>query len=530
MFNNIALDVFIGLVFVFLLYSLLATIIQEMIATRFAFRSKVLEKAILRMLEDGKTTTKMPFGDRIMGFWHLLGLINVLKDKPVATWFYAHPLIKYLGEDNYYSKPAYIDAANFSKVMIDLLKGFNQPESQMVQAIHNSVMNGTIYQLPIKNSSVQFDKSNPAFKNLIKQERAQQVILSEDASITGSQTVAINPNTALFLKSLWQEAGADVDVFKSKLEQWFNDTMDRATGWYKRYTRVILFIVGIIVAWMFNVDTIAIHRILSTNKTARDQMVQMAISQKDNLNPDKVLNNQSDSLLKETYKMVAADASKSNDVLGLGKPWKDSCKICSDSFPCKENRKAKVKKDFEELSEQMKSYLEATEVLDSSQKQLARMKDSLAKGHIKGAARIALESDTSMWDKKISLALTVLEKSGKVDLPLLKDSLKRLADLYALSKRCDTIQNRKCLQFSPNQAGGFETLLGWLITALAITLGAPFWFDLLSKLIDLRGAGNASAPATDNNAPTSGSTPSSGSAANGPVINVNSSSGEEAVG
>lgn len=55
MFNNFALDVFIGLVFIFLLYSLLATIIQEMIATRLAFRAKVLEKAIIRMLEDLET-------------------------------------------------------------------------------------------------------------------------------------------------------------------------------------------------------------------------------------------------------------------------------------------------------------------------------------------------------------------------------------------------------------------------------------------------------------------------------------------
>src|SRR5262245_17189118 len=114
MFNNVALDVFIGLVFVFLLYSLLATIVQEMIATRLGFRAKVLEKAIVRMLEDGKSTTKVPFGDRITGFLHLFGLKNILKDKKVASLFYAHPLIKYLGEDNYYSKPAYLDATNFS--------------------------------------------------------------------------------------------------------------------------------------------------------------------------------------------------------------------------------------------------------------------------------------------------------------------------------------------------------------------------------------------------------------------------------
>jgi len=32
-------------------------------------------------------------------------------------------------------------------------------------------------------------------------------------------------------------------------------------------------------------------------------------------------------------------------------------------------------------------------------------------------------------------------------------------------------------------------LIGWLLTALAATLGAPFWFDAISKLLSVRGAG-----------------------------------------
>jgi len=32
-------------------------------------------------------------------------------------------------------------------------------------------------------------------------------------------------------------------------------------------------------------------------------------------------------------------------------------------------------------------------------------------------------------------------------------------------------------------------LLGWLLTAFAISLGSAFWFDLLNRLIQLRGAG-----------------------------------------
>ena len=39
-------------------------------------------------------------------------------------------------------------------------------------------------------------------------------------------------------------------------------------------------------------------------------------------------------------------------------------------------------------------------------------------------------------------------------------------------------------------------LLGWLITALAATLGAPFWFDIISRLVPLRGSGKPPSPPT----------------------------------
>ena len=33
------------------------------------------------------------------------------------------------------------------------------------------------------------------------------------------------------------------------------------------------------------------------------------------------------------------------------------------------------------------------------------------------------------------------------------------------------------------------SIFGWIITAFAITLGAPFWFDMLKKVIRIRGSG-----------------------------------------
>jgi hypothetical protein len=515
MFNNVALDVFIGLVFVFLLYSLLVTIVQEMIATRLGFRAKVLEKAILRMLEDGKTTSAYKFVDRINGFLHLLGFKNILKDKTVALWFYAHPLIKYLAEDNYYSKPAYLDPSNFSKVMIDLLKGFTQPESQAVQSIHNSITTGSIYKLPLSISSAQYDRSNPAYKALIKQNA-----LHADPAITASQTVSINENTAVFLRSLWREAGADINAFRSKLEEWFNDTMDRATGWYKRYTRIILFILGLIIAVAFNVDTIAIHRILSTNKPARDQMVQMAISNKDNLNPNKISGNQqSDSLLIATYQMVANDAKSANDILGLGRPWKDSCDICKKVFDDKK-RSCVFESNIDSLQNKIRMIESSLITIDSCDK-TQKIRDSLLLANITAEYKVKLEKDTSLGSAR-ALAKSNLKTLHGDSLAIFKDSIKKM---NTLCDRCPVIRQSRSFQYSPNQRGGVETILGWLITALALTLGAPFWFDLLSKLVSIRGANNKLTANAD-----MAKTQSAGSPAGPITVNVNQGTGGEAVG
>jgi hypothetical protein len=54
MFNSVALDVVIGLIFIYLLYSLLATVISEMIASVLGLRARNLKVAINRMLNDEK--------------------------------------------------------------------------------------------------------------------------------------------------------------------------------------------------------------------------------------------------------------------------------------------------------------------------------------------------------------------------------------------------------------------------------------------------------------------------------------------
>lgn len=47
----------------------------------------------------------------------------------------------------------------------------------------------------------------------------------------------------------------------------------------------------------------------------------------------------------------------------------------------------------------------------------------------------------------------------------------------------------------PRGWGWLASIMGWIITAVAVSLGAPFWFDLLSKVVNLRASGAKPPPA-----------------------------------
>jgi len=370
MFDLVVIDVVIGLIFVYLLYSLLATIVQEIIATNFSFRAKVLEKAIMRMLDDGDSNR-----NRILSF---LALFFVPKGKPprMTALFYKHPLIKYLAPDKWQSRPSYLSAQNFSKVVVDLLRG-KQSEA------------GKDYRADIEDT----------LRN--KKAKWEDVKISED--------------TSDYLDSIWVDAQGDIDKFKTHLEDWYNETMERASGWYKQYTQVILLMVGFLIAMTFNVDTIQIVRKLEKDPILREQLVTQAEAYaKAHPNLVEELNNE----------------KKRNEAL-----------IAS----------------LRDTTRGGKSLEEMNKISEAKYDSLMVRRDTL----FAQASRL-IQSDISKVNHALALGWG---NYGGAEGPW--------------NKTCFVI----CSTF-----GNLVKFFGLFLTAIAISLGAPFWFDLLNKLIKLRGA------------------------------------------
>ncbi|HTI08219.1 MAG TPA: hypothetical protein VL832_06670 [Puia sp.] len=423
MFNNIVLDVFIGLIFVFLLYSLLATIFQEFIAQIIDLRAKMLQKGIARMLRDDNKDKK--------------------KDPPQALWkkFYDNPAIKYLSESNrIYSKPSYISPANFSKTIIQVLRGDqydgSTPELDEIKA---TLKKAELYnsQFPSSSARVLTTLPPPA-----PAAAASPATMPSDTLPPVSGTlppaslppVLIEPQTLRQLNNLLVDSRNDIDRFRALLEQWFNDTMSRVSGWYKKQTQWILLGVGMGIAIAGNVDTLKIYGILARDKTAREQMVNIAIQsqqkytsaieelnriQKDTsfqvagrqITTKSINFTTGNTMLDSAYRDVKSDLAKSESILAIG--WNN---------------------------------IDTVRKYDSLQKALAKLKTRSDSTHT---------ADTLSFGR-------------------LRD------EILALEKR-ERILFR---------AITWKSWLGWLLTALAISLGAPFWFDMLNKVVSLRAAGN----------------------------------------
>lgn len=260
----VALDVVIGLVFIYTLYSLLTTTVTELFSSLFRMRPHYLKKGIKRMLDDGSGNT-------------------VFSDV-----FFEQPLIKYLASRDG-RKPSYMAARNFSKNLMEVLK------SEGGKALGAKAASAT------------------------ELERIKAILHDPKHKLGGSETVG-------FIRSLLDDAQNDLEKFKIYLEQWYDDTMERVSTWYKREMQFITFITGLLIAGIFNVDTIQIVNKLSNDPEARAQFVAMAQELAKDKEARRIAYSEYDSTKVDSvfvadFKAMRARATEANAVLSIERDW-----------------------------------------------------------------------------------------------------------------------------------------------------------------------------------------------------------------
>lgn len=76
-----------------------------------------------------------------------------------------------------------------------------------------------------------------------------------------------NAQTALL--ALVDAAGNDLVCARENIEKWYNNAMERVSGWYKRRTQWIIFALGLAIAVGINASTIDITQKLATDTAVR---------------------------------------------------------------------------------------------------------------------------------------------------------------------------------------------------------------------------------------------------------------------
>jgi hypothetical protein len=542
MFNNVVLDVAMGIIFIFLVYSLLATSIQEAIATAFAMRARTLRDGIINgMLSNTKPTSRWEsIGTGVLCFfqniWYMIVGKPEVKDKNLGQLFYDHPIIKNYGSSAIFPNPSYLPSTNFSTILIDVLKEDFDDKINDIAQYKFTTQTGTTSLADI-TQSLQNSSDAVKIKELIG---FYGYYYSKNSTATppAGLNLIIDKDTWQILQLHLRNSLYSIEEFTKKLETWYDDSMNRVSGWYKRQVQTILFIIGIVLAVTFNVDVLQIAGKLSTDKDARDQLVQLAIKQADNLKNDprvtgtpvkgKPDSSKSDSLLNayhqqiaEAKKTIDTSVVKANTILALG--WGDYGKKI-DSAKIVTNYLKSKDKDFNVKIDSAKIELTAID-------RFARHKiDSLRKDDTTKTANLKVvhpKTDTTKQTReKLKTDIGKVHYQFRIDTGKIRTQA-RVDSGKILRKIVDKNYTKwDGFWYVIGQAFTLNKLLGFLITAFAISLGAPFWFDALNKLVSLRASGKKEDSSTGSNAKAAPS-------AQQPPVTVNVSpqqTGEEAVG
>jgi hypothetical protein len=104
---------------------------------------------------------------------------------------------------------------------------------------------------------------------------------------TIQHSIALMPDSVSTLKAslraLAASTGGDIGLFRASVERWYDDHMDRVSGWYKRHVAKITLVAGTLLVLLFNINALTIGRTLYNGSTTRAAM--NAVTAKSNLCP-----------------------------------------------------------------------------------------------------------------------------------------------------------------------------------------------------------------------------------------------------
>ena len=187
-------DVALGLIFFYVVMSLVASAVQEWVATLVGLRASNLRQGLERLIGD-----------------------------EYARKLYEHPAISNLAKSG--KKPSYLSTDTVGRVLMEVIAKEAGEES--------------------------FDAKS-----------------ADEAKALVSKIPEGNPVRAILL-SLIDGGENEVDGFRTRLAGWFDEGMERVSGWYKRKAKMVILAIATISTVAFNASSIHIAKELWENDALR---------------------------------------------------------------------------------------------------------------------------------------------------------------------------------------------------------------------------------------------------------------------
>jgi len=399
--NNILL-LLISLVFIYAVLSILVSILTEAWNHRSKIRGIFLKDSIYKMLKD-------PL------------------NKDYGYLFYNHITISGL-KSAPDKLPHYISSRMFAEVLIDIIAQ---------QAVHN------------RKVQVILDETGNKQYQLDTTEVSSDIIKRFQLGLNTMNTSPFTDLLQSFLdksKNESSENEGDYSKLKAHIEQWFNDYMDRVSGWYKTKQQRKFLVVGFVVAISLNVDSLHLLKVLSLDDNLKDRLVASAEQTVDNLKKDSTMRSDLGFLLQSTTIVKSKD---------------DVNYTAFDSIDA-----AKIQRMIHKLdsSSRIKNGIAKKEIrqLDSAINMVAELNVPI--GWSRTVAPASWWSGNDKQAKEVSFSIAQNSKNpGLIDYMAHRNSW--------------------------SWGNFFKYLLGIAISGVSLSFGAPFWFDILTKFVNVRRSG-----------------------------------------
>ncbi len=318
------------------------------------------------------------------------------------------------------------------------------------------------------------NSDDPAAKLEAKAKYALQQCFKEHVDASG-QTFAMAsaveeqlkkqfPQIADQIKNLINESARKVTKVEQGVEQWFDTIMNRSGDLFLRYTRVITVGAAVVMAVIFQIDVRQIAQQLYTNTEVRDSFVKMAdatIAQADKVFDNSkrggaalklVANNEKTALETAKADLAAANSKTPVDPTAVKEKQQEVNK-----HDAAVTLLSRAQPDLENCSS-ARAWL-SNQILQTQDKEIAAAFQSLEEPLNNACQDVTLAS-MGIAGEQIK---DIKKKLDQSDLKLIG-----IGDSYLSSLK------------------DYRHLLGILGTIVLLSLGAPFWFNMLEQLVKLK--------------------------------------------